>query len=127
MSSQFNFYKGDTWTGTIQARVAGIANPSTQTPYVFPASGMAQINFPGVGASVEVLSTNPLPSPLSGYEVAPATGTLTDFNFTVIPSKTALVAAGKNQSIDLILTDQYGNVTTVEIPKCLNVFTRANP
>ncbi len=115
-----NIFQGDTFKGVISLRTIDVVDPTKTNTYIIPTGATIQINFPGITASV-VLST------ANAGEITiinASTGTL---SYTGSPLKSVLLNPGKNQSLDLIVTDTAGNVTTFEQPKIINVYARANP
>ena len=119
MANLITVFQGDILTGTVSLRTIDQSNPDNQNPFPIPVGATITMFFPGTTSSVQITS--------GAGEVNVTNATLGDLSYTVSPAKTAQLKLGKQQAIDVVVTDASGNPTTFEIPSTLTVVTRANP
>lgn len=113
-------FRGDTFRGTINLRQTDFIDPTKVNPFPIVALSVVVINFPGSSASV-VLST------ANAGEITIVDTDLSTITFVGAPAKSLMMALITNGSLDVIVTDPSGNVTTFEIKKAVTIVDRENP
>lgn len=112
-------YRKDSFKGTIQLRSKN-ASTLVYSPFTIPPGSTVEMLFPGESGSPVMLST----SNVDEVEViSTAASTIT---YLGSPAKSELMKVGKKQSIDVVVTDPDGIVTTCEFFQILEVADRAN-
>lgn len=114
-------YRGYKFSGIINLKQDDGTSPDNVLPYVIPGGAVVKIHFPDdktltIPVPVTIDSATALPAPLVGNEVTIVNASLGQVSFVCPASKSALIAVGKNGSVDVeVIKDPSTLPTPVDV------------